>query len=462
MPRRRVEVQGRSYVFSPDDQPPLGGRLWALVRAQLIDELTGQPPVSRITLEADLPGASTHVANDGLVGVLGIPHHVFPPLALRDYRVQLTVQANGYVSRRPAVVISIDQRAIGDPPPAKHATVITLNDVARLSTGEVLLVGPPGPTLTTVQIRALGPGPNQVTFAPALPREYHIGDPVVAVVPSDFTPTDLGHVALHRQPTVIYGRAVQANAGASTPLAGATIAVTGIWRTPPPANLAVPADPPNVVFLQPPLYTDRGAGSGRLQGRNLPAVPDPPAEEKRLLADVAAGANILRVSNRIGLNPIDILLIDADDSELTEFIAISAVAGASTAAQPATITLDHPLAHAHRRNALVQRVNPQPPGVERQLAQDAILGDTTVFLDSLAGLAAGSEVEVTGGPHPTEYHRLRLFATTSDAEGYYRLPPLSRVAQLEIRAEHGVLTPVQREFRPDYTLRENRLEVMFR
>jgi hypothetical protein len=462
MPRRLVEVNGRPYDFSPDDQPPLGGRLWALVRARVIDELTGQPPASAITLVSDLPGASPRVANDGLVGVVGIPHHVFPPLAMRNYTVRLTVQANGYVSRRAAVVIPTDQRAIAAPAPAPQATVMTLNDTARLTTGEILLVGPPGPALTAVQIRALGPGANQVTCAPALPREYDIGDPVVPVVPSDFAPTDLGGLALHRQPTVIYGRAVQANAGASTPLAGATIATTGIWRTPPPANMAVAADAPNIVSLQPPLYVDRAAGIGRLRGRSLPAVPDIPAEEKRLLGDAAADANTLRLSNRIGLNPTDIVLIDADDPERTEFIAISAVAGSSTSAQPATITLDHPLAYAHRRNGLVQRVNPQPPGLERQFAQDAIGGNTTIFLDNLTGLAAGNEVEVTGGPHPTEYHRLRLFSTTSDAEGYYRLPPISRVAQLEVRAEHGVLTPIQREFRPDYTLRENRLDVMFR
>jgi hypothetical protein len=380
---------------------------------------------------------------------------------MRNYTVRLTVQAHGYVSRRAAVVISTDQRVIAAPAPAPKDTVMTLNDTVRLAIGEILLVGPPGPTLTAVQIRAIGPGPNQVTCAPELPHGYVLGDPVVPVVPSDFAPTDVGDLALHRQPTVIYGRAVQANAVASTPLAGATIAVTGIWRTPPPANMAVLADSPNIVSLQPPLYADRTAGIGRLRGMSLPAVLDIPAEEKRLLADAAAGANTVRVSNRIGLNPTDIVLIDANDSERTEFIAISAVAGSSSAAQPATITLDHPLAHVHRRNALVQRVNPQPPGLERQFAQDALDGDTTVFLDSLSGLAAGDKVQIAGGPHPTEYHRLQLFSTTSDAEGYYRLPPVSRVAQLEIRAEHGVLTPVQTEFRPDYTLRENRLDVLF-
>jgi hypothetical protein len=276
MPSRLVEVNGRQYVFSPEDQPPLGGRLWALVRARVIDELTGRPPLTAITLEADVTGASTRVASDGLVGVVGIPHHIFPALAMRNYTVALTVQVNGYVSRRAAVVISTDQRTIAAPAPALNATVMTLSDTARLGTGEILLVGPPGPTLTAVQIRAMGPGANQITFAPALPRGYVLGDPIVPLVPSDFNPTDLGNLELHRQPTVIYGRAVQANAVAFTPLTGASIAVTGIWRTPPPANMTIAADLPNIVSLQPPLYAGRTAGIGRLRSRNLHAVPDTP------------------------------------------------------------------------------------------------------------------------------------------------------------------------------------------
>ena len=78
MPRRVVEVDGRTYVFSPDDQPPLGGRLWALVRARLIDEMTGQPPAGPITLVSDMSFASPRVASDGIVGLIGIPQQSFP------------------------------------------------------------------------------------------------------------------------------------------------------------------------------------------------------------------------------------------------------------------------------------------------------------------------------------------------------------------------------------------------
>jgi hypothetical protein len=460
MPRRVVEVDGGTYVFSPDDQPPSGGRLWALVRARLIDEMTGQPPAGPITLASDMSFASPHVASDGIVGLVGIPQHVFPTLARQNYAVRLTVQAPSYLPRQAVVAIPNDQRTIVAPAPALHATVITLNNTDRLSVGETLLIRPAGPHLSAVTIRALGPGANQVTFAPALSQVYAIGDSVVPVVPDDFTPTDLGDLALHREPLVIYGRTVRANSNTTTPLTGATVRVTGIWRTPPPANMSVPPDPPHLVSLQPPLYVARAATVGGLRRRDLPPVV---GDEKSLLEDVRQGANPIRLSNRQNLASGDILLIDANNPDVAEYLAINAIVGASTASQPADIMLDYPVVYPHRRKALVQKVNPQPLGaVAQQITHDALVGDTCVFLDDLVGLAGANEVQITGGPNPPEYHNLRRFSVTSDAEGYYRLPPISRVAQIEMRAEHGALTPVHMEFRPDYRLRENRLDFTFR
>jgi hypothetical protein len=372
MARRIVVVNSQPYVFSPDDQPPLEGRLWALVRMQVIDELTGQAPASTITVEAEGTGFTPRVASGGLVGLTGIPSQVFPPDVVR-----LTIRAAGYLPR------------------------------TRL-----------------VQLMQM---------------------------------TEL--IALHREPTVITGRTVRANGNTTTPLAGATVRVTGIWRTPPPANMDVPADPPNLVSLRPPLYADRAVVTGHLQPRDLtPTVGD----DKFLLEDILAGANPIRLSNRQNLAPGDMLLIDADQPDLTEFLAISTITGASTADQPARITLDYPVAWAHRRNAVVKKVSPLPPGAVQQFAVEALAGDTCVFLDDVAGLTAAHEVQITDGTNPDESHSLQTFSATSDTDGYYRLPPLSRVAQLRIHVEKtvGVQTfTSQTEFRPDYNLRENRLDL---
>jgi hypothetical protein len=56
---------------------------------------------------------------------------------------------------------------------------------------------------------------------------------------------------------------------------------------------------------------------------------------------------------------------------------------------------------------------------------------------------------------------VKTFSVTSDAAGYYRLPPLSRVAQLEVHAEKivGAQTfHATTVFRPDYQQRDNRLD----
>lgn len=140
MSRRVVKVDSRTYAFSPDDQPPLGQRLWALVRARVIDELTRQPPFSTISLDSDAHPTIARVASDGLVGLVGIPRHVFPALALKNYTIRLSVQAKGYLPRQTTLVVPNDQRTIAPPAPPLNATVITLNNASRLSVGETLLI----------------------------------------------------------------------------------------------------------------------------------------------------------------------------------------------------------------------------------------------------------------------------------------------------------------------------------
>jgi hypothetical protein len=166
------------------------------------------------------------------------------------------------------------------------------------------------------------------------------------------------------------------------------------------------------------------------------------------------------------LSPGDILLIDANNPDLAEYLAINTITGASTATQPARLTLNHTLAHSHRQGALVQKVNPQALGALKQLTQAALEGDTCLFLNNITGLATAHEVQLTGGPQPPEYHRCRLFEVTSDAGGYFRFPPLNRVAQVEIRAELQPPAPLPVAppviFSPDYTNRENRLDIIFR
>jgi hypothetical protein len=245
------------------------------------------------------------------------------------------------------------------------------------------------------------------------------------------------------------------------PLAGATVSITGIWRTRPSVKITVPPpDPPNLVSLRPPLYANRAAVSGLFQPHDLAPVA---GNDKFLLEEVMAGANPIRLSNPQNLDPGDILLIDAGQPDIAEFLVINAISGVSTADQPAQITLDFPVVRAHRRNAVVQEVFSQPLGTTKQFTVEALAGDTCIFLTDIIGLAAVSEVQIAGGTSFDEYHHMRVFSVTSDADGYYRLPPLSRVAQLEIQAKKIIgaqtFSTPKIEFCPDYNARENHLDL---
>lgn len=301
-------------------------------------------------------------------------------------------------------------------------------------------------TLTFVAERYL-PMPVSVTFAQ---------DPTF---PATFTPVHLGDLLVHRQPVVLEGRTVLATAGTTAPIAGATVQVTGIWNTPPPANVLVPPAAPNLLALSPPLYFPRTTATGTLRRREMVPVV---GADKSLLVPATIQDTSLRLSDRVGLSVGDIVLIDEIDPDLREYLSITAIAGSSTPVQPATVTIAHPLARRHRLRATVRKVNPQPAGPNRACARDAIAGDTPFFLTSLVGLGAVHVVEISGGPAPAEYHSIQHLSAISNAQGYFRLPPLSRVAQVQLQATDGVHTPVTHIFSPDYTLGGNRIDFVLK
>jgi hypothetical protein len=184
------------------------------------------------------------------------------------------------------------------------------------------------------------------------------------------------------------------------------------------------------------------------------------AGDKFLLADALQGATEIRLSDQLSLAVGTILLIDAGEPDLTEFIAISSITGAGTADQPCTVSLVQPLAYGHRRDAVVQRTIPSALTNIKKISVEALAGDTCVFVSSTGGLTA--EVEVSDAS-TKEYHRVSTFSVVSDANGYYRLPPLSRVAQLVIEGKKTIgpqTFAAKTIFRPDYSKRENTLDLL--
>ncbi len=277
--------------------------------------------------------------------------------------------------------------------------------------------------------------------------------------PGSFTPLDLGTLKLHRLPTLIAGRVVLNTGIAVQAIAGATITLTGLWRTPPPASLVVPPDPPDLVSLNPGLYADRPQIGTQVQGLGFLGGPGP---DKQLLEDASPGQTSLHLSDRKQIANGDVLAIDTQDPERTEYIAIKTLAGASTADQRALITLDSPLRSIHRQGAIVHKVQFQNVGVVTQLTSDAVAGDICLFLNGVGNLSGAPFLSIQSGGVPTEYHAASYFSAVSDAQGFFRLPPVSRVAQCALHSHDGAHTDLDVTYSPDYSQEVSRIDFVYR
>jgi hypothetical protein len=295
--------------------------------------------------------------------------------------------------------------------------------------------------------------PFDVSVDRFMPRSVAVVVPQDPTFPATFTPPPIADLALHRQPTVIHGRVVSLATGRPVPVAGAAVTLMSLWRTLPPTVV----DPPNLVALNPPLYADRSAATGNLTELALTPVL---GDDKVTLDDLPAGTSQLRLSNRLNLGPGDLLVLDPADPGRREYLSIKTMTGASTADQPATFTADLATARAHPRGTVARKVNPGGAGAARAVAVDGWRGDPCLFLANVAGLGAAFTVRVDGGTAPAEYHDAATYQAVSDVAGFYRLPLISRVAQVDLRATAGPKT-VDRTFQPDYSLEESDLDFVF-
>lgn len=277
-----------------------------------------------------------------------------------------------------------------------------------------------------------------------------------AAFPGQFAAASIGDISLHHVPVVIAGRITKRTSAGVEPVDHAIVSITEIWKQRPPADGSVPSSPPNFVSLRPPLYAPRPATSGQLRRHNLTPVT---TEDKTLRADAEAGSVAFDISNPVGLLAGSVVIIDADPA-IQEFTTVQTVVPVGAPDLPAHITITPPLAYRHRSGALVRRATLQAPGAQRTITAAASAGDSVAFLNGLGGLATAETVELSGGGPPPQFHEIHEFAVHSDADGRYQLPPLSRVAQLTVRAKKGTAT-VDVPFVPDYTRGENQLDIGF-
>jgi hypothetical protein len=272
-----------------------------------------------------------------------------------------------------------------------------------------------------------------------------------AAFPTSFTPPPAQQIALHRAPVVIRGRVYRGGA-TLVPAAGADVVVTNYWATLPATGAPLP---PDIVSLHCPAYLARSV-VGFTRSRPLTPVA---GQDKELLLQAVPGDLTLQISDRVGLNVGDILALNPADSARIEFVRVTAIQGASTPEQPASLTLAYAPHGSHPRHTLVRRVVPGVVGPSNNLAAATVRGDACLRLASLNGLVNGAAVETDGGGAGPEYHRISLFTAISDAQGFYRLPPLSRAAQLQIDIDDHVNPVVTVRFQPQYEFDQNLLDV---
>lgn len=413
MARQSIETGNKNYTIAPCDSRLAGERLWAIVQARLIDELTMRHVVTPITVKTNKKYLTPQTTTGGLAGLVGTPARVFaqPDLTTSVHEFKVTFNATGYLA---------------------YDSTITI-------------------------------------------------DPILDF-PNDFTPVFLGEIEMHREPVVIRGRVMEKNATPSEPVAGATIRIAiendpasqtydpaepsheNIWLKLPPATAVLQPDKLWIKAIKPNLYFPRKAGTTRIRQRELIHIP---GQDKHLLEDAQIGSKSIRCSNRENLAIGQIIVVDAGDVateggnlSLSEYVRITGIDGTGEDDQPAVISLSQPLMYPHRRHAIVRRTNLQPTRANNELAVEAITGDSCLLLSSNNHLGEGQTIEIADGDQTNEYRRIFSIATTSDADGYFRLPPLHRVAQLNLQVSDGSSETNIKNFIPDYRSREQWIDLM--
>ncbi len=282
-------------------------------------------------------------------------------------------------------------------------------------------------------------------------------DPLNTGFPDSFGPAGVS-ASLHRLPVSLHGRVVRDNGGGTTPASNALIRVAGFWPNPRLAQAAPPpAQPPDLVFMDAPLYSDREIALTTVRRRSLAGA----GPAKILLNSVSPGESLLSISDQAGLSPGIVLHLDPSDRERSELVVVDSISGSSDPSLPADMQLSHALHRAHKVGAEASPLTPQAAGGNRSLTREGFAHDSNLFLDSVAGLSHGDVLEIAGGTDPAEYHAIRLAEETCDTEGYYRLPPLSRIAELQLEITDGLnsLTP---ELSLNYSRREHRIDFIIR
>jgi hypothetical protein len=224
----------------------------------------------------------------------------------------------------------------------------------------------------------------------ARPQTLTVNLPIAATLP-----IDLGDVALVAQPVRLAGRTTN---GSGAIVAGALIVL----------NEA------GTVTLRTPLHFDQAAGLTA-----NPCTVTPAALARALTAAAPQATTAIQLDDRSGLAAGDFLRLGEEPE--TEYVRVAAVPG--NPAQTGEVTLDTPLQRSFAAGSAGRRVVVAVGGPARTLSEDRLAGEALL---PLSGPIAADHLQIVGAaPDQEEIHAL---GALSDAQGYYRLDGVSRIA----------------------------------
>jgi hypothetical protein len=269
--------------------------------------------------------------------------------------------------------------------------------------------------------------------------------PAQSAFPTAFSGRDLGAVELHRQPITFEVIALSLDAhNRPQPLPGAEVRITHVWRH--------VADLGAVGTAAPMIGLPLGVSQPWPAGTALDSVSLLPAAEpvRRLARGTAPGDVVLNVDRLGALVVGDLVGLDLADIDRREYVALSAVVGSTDPASPSDVESTTPVRVAHATASTARRVPTPPPAPpDATLTEPAQPGDSTVFVDTVVPFANVEILRATDAGIADEYVDAHLYRGITDGSGIFRMPPISRVAAVELRATHGALAATAR-FTPDY------------
>ena len=311
-----------------------------------------------------------------------------------------------------------------------HAAARICGSIAGIAGRPTALFAPPGIAAAPLDLDIAAEG-----FLPLALRSTMGAQPGF---PAAFAPRMLGAVALHREGCVLFGRVIAANGQG---LVGAIVTQSGVWST--LASTTGAAQAANLMPTPAGFYADR-SGAAAVRRRNF----TPAAERKTIAAAIDAGTTEVVLSDRIAIAAGDVLMLDPDYAEC-ELVRIVALDTGSSVDQPALATLTFPLARARMPGAIAVRGVSGPSGAANALARAARRGDVSTWTAALSGIGpATAGIEISGGgPADPEYHFAAPYRTKSVTGGAFALPPLHRLAAVQLTATHASLgSPIVRRF----------------